>query len=665
MAEDGVGDKSDENAEPEGKEEAEPKETPAEAGGTTEDKPEDDLDPDESEQRETADTFNIVYNVAGDHFGDIGANRRRRRTGELSEEDARESVQGFVAPPGYGEAYGDLLERRLAVLAGAEGSGRRCAAISLLTELPGTLGPLVVLPPTKTVDELGSHPFRAGRRYLLPDLPGAAGDAALRRHDADMVLQQLTSTEAHLVVTTSRTAGRQMFGDLARQWPPVAASDLVAACLEEFPGVVDAEGEKRLLDVCDSLTPAGVRVLLGVVLDRGLDEALASKSAMGRRTVAQWFADGQEDRDVVRVALVAFMPFCDRRGYGRRLSRLRELIAQGRGDQPTGPEPLRQEHVELRAIPLVSTEREGEDASLEPLIRPASPDVHAALVAELFDLYGPDLLEPLRTLQGELALTGDGATQFGVAYGMAMLAQVSPVEVEQRLAEWAAGFAPERRTAAFTLAVMCTEDTTADAALRIAISWSSGAGERRAATAATAFGLTLADRFPVHAISHLWALALRPSAVNSYARQSLIALAQDLAEDTAALRDLLRTLGEQMRHLLDEKPRRPRRELRGTSAVAGVLTAPGPAGSPGSMSGVVLRQHVELVELLGALWADVLCSRWHRGEAVRALRGDLDSLQPDRDKPAVERLGAEIHRRLAPEQWDWLRRDLPGEGWLW
>lgn len=633
------------------------------ADGASTDETDPDLDPTDDEAQSAAAAW---ISVAGDAIfqGSPGdARHRRRRPGRLDEVEVAAAIRGFVEPPGLTDALVDLRTQGLVVLAGAEGTGRRCAATWLLAQVSS--GELVVLSPGDTIDQLARRTFVRGRGYLVADFAGERGLVAIHRHDTHVLRRQLLDCGAHLVITTSTATGQRHFADLTRAWQPVPGEVIAADVLDRHEGLLEPDDRARLLAACRNLSPAPARAVLERLLADGLHAALDRAQELGHSAVTAWFDADPGEADVVRIATAAFVPYCAKRTYEAHHATLRRLRQRwfGEGDAP--PEPLRQEHRELRAIELLQTEAAPFGAeSPRPRVLPRSPEIHAAIVAEVHDRYGDDLLQPLHQLQHEASGSEDLVTRLGVARGIALLARVAPDDASVMLRTWADGPALQRRTAAYALSWMCDDDATGALALQLAISWCSGAGTRRAVTAALAFGLELSVRYPVPSVSHLWNLALRSSLIAVYAGQALAALVRTTASERDGVDEVLRVVDKQMRNLLDVRPARFERVRRGTEVIRDLLCATAPDGQ-GTVTEYLLRTHPDLAGRLGLLWAEVLCSRPHRHRAVLDLRKDLNRLEPDVDHAAVAAMGAAIRSRLAAEQWEWLRRDLPGGEWLW
>lgn len=633
-----------------------PEEAPERAASTP---PQNDEDA-AREQRDAAYTFH--NHIAGDQYIDSEARARRRRDGRLPAEDLAALQDTYVKPPKFGVALAALLKDRLVVLVGADGTGRRCGGLALLGETRPSAS-VVLIPPTLTVDELAAYRFKPGEVHLLADhgTPVTDGSHGVRRYDLESILRELAASDAHLVVTSLPRAGRSHFADHVVEWEPADAPELLRAFRQTHPGVVADHDTDRLLAECVAQTPKDVRALFERVRENGIERALHESRTAARRRVQAWFDDKPDQIDLLRVAVAALIPDRSRRRFGQLVLRLRQLVAD-LGEGAVVPDPARPLLLELDEIDLVAVHRlDGAD----DVVGTPSPEMHAAAVDELCERYGPDLLEPLRALQDELAEVGSADDQVAVARGLGLMGTVLPDEVRGRVDQWAGGIAAQRRTAAFTVAWLADSDPTAADALNLASSWCTNRGRERALTAALAFRLTLAERFPTVAVTQLWTLGLREIRLRIVAGAALAGLAHtSAAAGSEELRVVLRTLRNLMRQVLEVNHPQPEQARRGSAVLRDVLSSQW-GHDASSLTVTALREHPDSIDVLGQLWAYVLASNVGRVWAIEAIRDDLAELDPQRNAPEVADLGRAIRAHLDEEQWAWLRRDLPGDGWAW
>jgi hypothetical protein len=222
------------------------------------------------------------------------------------------------------------------------------------------------------------------------------------------------------------------------------------------------------------------------------------------------------------------------------------------------------------------------------------------------------------------------------------------------------------------------------------MSWGENQGLNRAITSAVALGGPLGLRFPGESMRRLCFLALRAQRIGAVARLSLAFLFANAAElDTVSAAEVLTVVRDELAKAAGPGARVSRHAGTSTAApvadplidsqsdadaggddhyergwtirvaraarsmVVAVLGA-AQLNSDDPVSALVLRSQPDNVEVLGQLWADVLCSAPHRADAIDALRRTLRALEHLSEAlHAVARLGAAIraempepHRRL-------------------
>ena len=626
-------------------------------------------EPAETEPEDAARAW-VSVNVAGDYYGHQAGTGRRRRSGELDDADVQEALRWFVDPPGLSAALADLLDKRVTVLAGRVGTGRRSAAIALLTRaLPAAGTTLVELPPTLTIGELADYAYVRGRGYLLLDFTGSEGRA--HEFDADQLRRRLDKREAHLVMTTSEPVGRQHLSSFCVDWVPASGSAVIEDFLQNH-GPYSDDDRRRLLDACANALPGHARQVVDTLLNQGVEAAVAATATAASAEVRSWFdgaVEGRKPREraIIRVAVGALLPLSMERDFETAVDVVRSERAALRGEpQPEPGDELPEDRAELRAIPLLRTDPVEAFGlgRIRSRVRPCSAAHHEAILTEVVGRFGSVLLDPLAKAQYLAASSDRSIPQLCAAFGLAQLAKVAPEEAEPLLEEWSVGLMAQRRAAAFALSFMCEDDRTAALALRTATDWCDGQGARRAATAATAFGLELGRRYASMAVLRLWDLALRGTAVNPYARRALVVLFRGSDDDPRGITDLLRALSRQMRQLLAAQVPDHRRLRCATDVLLELVTAPALTAER-SMTAHIVQAHPQLVGQLAELWGEVLRSLPHRQRAITKLRADLNALTRGADDDAVTALGEGIRRILTDEEWTRLRRDLPGGSWQW
>lgn len=607
----------------------------------------------------------------GSSFGESRARSGRPTAGTVDKEVLDNALRYFVQPPQYAQAQATLLGRGLVVLAGEEGSGRRAASLALLRSVKrgATWPDPVILPPSWTFARLADHAFQKNGRYLLADHIADGAAASLLRFNLDRVVSNLRSADAVLVITTTSVATSQgRFGDLAVRWEAVQGAQILDHFLESSGQPLSSESLDCLRDRVSGLDPQQAHRFIERLEEKGVDAALRSAASTAREKVSTWISAneaGPPARELIPVVTAAFVHGAERTQYERCAVLLRSAINDYTERSPSS-ETSNDAIVPTRVdIPHLLAVRHADDAQKsEPTVVMCSEEEHEAIFEELDARYGPELWDPVRYwLDGLPGILGLDAKN-GLGFGVAVLARVDPNSMRRILHVWASGDADWRLTAAFALRWMCQDERTASIALQMAIGWCTNSGQRRAVTAALAFALGLGTVYPAEAISRLWHLSLRGLPVSSWARLSLAALVRLTAADDSGkrLRRAMSIVLRQLHHLLDTRPHDYRGIEKAMTAVSEVLSEEAP-DSEGSLTLFVLRQQPELIPHVGELWAHVLTSFPHRGEAIEQLRSTFDRMHGVKDAAVVQRLGDAVRAHMDLDQWNRLRRELPEGQW--
>ncbi|MGH3865803.1 MAG: hypothetical protein ACRDQ4_06610 [Pseudonocardiaceae bacterium] len=618
--------------------------------------------------------FNGQTNAHGSHFGHLASSSVRRVTGRLPPEELVTALRHFVPTTSMSAAVTTLTEHHLVVLNGAEGSGRRTGALAVLREVIGDSQPVSVLPPSHTIAELvdvNNARYQVGRGYLVQDWISEGAAGSLWQFDMDQLRRKLTEIGAYLVVTGSLDARDRHVEGLVVDW---ARPDSVAVFDARLPAskvTLDPTELKRVYDRVGKLQhPRDVVAVVELIAD-GVDTALEALGDVERSRVTRWFDDKPSTREVFSITVLAFLYGIPELEFQGMLARLVELY-----EAPTDDITRPANSIADRLPQYPSNEA---DEQTLDVVRSLSGDadglgdrrrvfksVHyrEQVFTELTVRYGFELWAPLCQWIAEAARMPSPEARLQLALGVALMCQHAPDQVEQFLGQWADGLAAERLTAAYVLSWMCGDDLLAATALRIAVRWTDNAGTRRAATSAMAFGGQLGIRYQSKALSCLWHLALRGEPASTRARESMALLLCAAVVDPASATTVLRFLCSALRQLLAggvESQAHGRHHLRVRKALSAVLTvlSARPDGSAAPMAAVILRTLPARTQRLGELWAEVLRSAPHRGEAIDALRDTLDALTGDgNSRDAVRALGAAVRTHLSDEECRLLHVDL-------
>jgi hypothetical protein len=646
----------------------------------------------------------VVYNsISGDiHAGaavfGIGA-QTRRATGTITRDRLEAALAGFVRPDGLSRAARVLRRNRVVVLHGSEGDGKYTAALKLLSEVCGEAADaqltLTSISPATTLAQLGAGmKYREGRGYLVADLVDDGSAAQVREHDLRALASVLSRAGAYLVITSTGP-------DLREQSLPEFVTDLPSPDPSELfrnlPGTAELAEDVRTaaLDQVRHLRPREV-VALAAHLRDDPENALGAFHSEARQQVAEWVEKTSLRREIFEVTIAALFGELPEPAFEDLVARL--LVA---GD-PMPPVPPPADQVlrrRNREHPLlVATGREGTGGSGRRVgfrLRE-----HRALALEaLYDEFGYQLWDPVRRWLvevGELGLSPHGEGE--LAAGLALLARHDFADVRKSFLEpWAAGSVSERSLAALVLWFMSDDDGAAPLALSTAMGWGDRQGTAKALTSATALGGPLGLRYPAEAMQRLCFLALRSKRIGEAAGVSLASLLASAAEAGAPeTGDVLATVARELVSATNRKvltgavlpevaatvadplgdaPETADgdtyekgvgiRVLRAARRLVVTLLSASRVSVAEPVATVVLREQPGNIPLLGALWADVLCSAPHRADAIRALRRALKALENTDDvQDAVVTLGSAIqeampveHRQLRSDE---LRRLLSG-----
>ncbi|HEX5121178.1 MAG TPA: hypothetical protein VFW65_38835 [Pseudonocardiaceae bacterium] len=595
----------------------------------------------------------------------------RRVTGTIRPAEIAKALRAFVPPNGFDLAARCLGERRLVILSGEEGVGKRTSALAALRDQLSPGQPVTSLPPSLTLAGLVDYPhFKEGRGYLVQDWP-ASGTGPSTAFDIDVLQRVLRRRDAYLVITTgTAVSDRRSVSDVVQRW---SAPDPIAVLDRLLPATGVAPADEDLTRLRDRLgqvhSPSDV-VKVVERLDRGVDEALAALGDADRERVADWFAADPDGRELLTIAALCFLDDVPESIFQRLLARLFELAG---GDHPPAdrdtPTTLwfPQHHAGDPDKTLDHVVRVADAEGLGNFRRRFRSDRYLGLVLhELTTRYGFQLWEPLRAWLGEVVQEPPSPLHVALARGVAHYAKEAPSDVQQTyLDDWADGTTlSERLTAAYLLSWLCLDDALASWALRTAAGWTTNAGTRRAATAAMAFGAQLGVRYPSDALSWLWFLALRNQAVSGVAAISLGGLLREAVVDETSTTTILRYLDRALHQLLTEGVNRPehgsytRHVRKATSTVLVALTLRLDESTE-STTALILRAFPRNVEVLGLLWGEVLRSWPHRTKAIDGLRMVLDAMSSDDESlRVVGEFGAAVRGRLSDLECDLLHRDL-------
>lgn len=615
----------------------------------------------------------------GSTFGGAGAVSARRTTGLITATRIAELLRGHVPPPRQDPAVRTLLTKHLLVIAGTEGIGKRQGGLAVLATVLGPDRPVASLPPSKTLADLAGSKFQAHRGYLVQDWNGDRSSAALQQFDVDQLRRALDKPDggAYLVLTCQLSqAERRLLDDVIVDWMAPAPLDVFDARLGPAGTTLDPDEDARLRERISGLHRPRDVVAVAERAGQGVDGAFAVLGEADRRQVAEWFEGAPAPRSLLSTAALCFLDGSPDQLFQSLLNRLVVLVNEhatvdsvtrsATASAPDGAFP--RQDAGSSTLETIMLDRGGDndqDGGGNRVRTFASPHFREHTIAELVSGYGFELWEPMRAWIDEVAGLPPSSVQVRLAFGVALLARHAPDLVERRfLEQWANGLAAQRLTAAYVLSWMCLDDALAGMALRIAQRWTSGAGARRAATAAMAFAGELGVRYQSEALNKLWHLTLRVAAVSNSAATALSVLLWSAVDDAATAKTVLKFLRSALRALIDDAVGVPangdyfRQVDKALSAIRRMLCGRS-AGAGESVTATILRTLPNCMGLLGELWAEVLRSARHRNLAVEELCQVLAAARDDADGlRLIAEFGTSIRSHLSPEENRLLRRQV-------
>lgn len=603
-------------------------------------------------------------------------------TGPLDPGRVAEALRCFVRAAKHSAALTLLRRHGFVAIGGPDGIGKRALGLDLLRTVCGPDAPLVAVSPARGLGQLAADEPVAGTGYLVVDHLASGEDAAVRSYEAERIATNCAAVGAYLVLTTtSKKMGERYLSPYAIT---VGPPDPVAT-LHSHLGGVTIEPDILAMAEQHVRTNNQPRVIASLA-KRILNDPAGAVDIMQdvpKEEVAAWFDRSVSMRDLLSITALAVGGSQPEPIHDLLLDLLRAHTVQTQENREAAPhiswedEKPRQRD---RDHPLVTTaaadDLDDESWLSGRRVRFRHEDYRAYVLRELYDRYDHQLWRPVRAWLHELCRNDPRIEIRGeLAQSLALLAKENFMEVRDAyLTEWASGLASERRTAAMVLWFMSFDDRLAPVALTTALDWGQNNGLNRAVTSALALGGPLGIRFPDEAMQRLCFLALRAKRIGDVARIAIGGLfAVAAADGSAATGRVLATVSAELTRAVDPRSARTddgATELTGTedaddpdqeqyeqgwtgrvakaarSMVLALLEAEQVDGNT-LVATLVLREQQEHVELLGEMWAEVLCSAPHRPAAIDKLVEMLRSLKGEQDVTnAVARLGAAIYAAM-------------------
>jgi hypothetical protein len=612
----------------------------------------------------------------------------KRRTGRLSANEIDTALAGYVRPECFDTALDLLATKRLLMVIGAEGTGKRAGALALLRERVMS-GPIVGISPIVRAGGLAVYKYRAGRGYLVQDRLPDEGEPAQLTFELQAVARSLAEQAAYLVVTANAAFPSGAWRDFTVRWEHPDPAVLLDACLERLGVAIDERGRDQLLALArEHPSPAQVVEMVRRVRDGGGDLRAAIDSTVDtdRARISEWFnrSPGPTQRQVLFLAALCFahgLPerlfdgvagaLEDRftRAAGRGQPEQQAQQPSGDGDKPTGASSGDHALPKTRGNLLAESPIE--------VVREATPvpgvtlperrvsfkvsTCRGLVMERLWDLYGRELWDPLTDWMREIARFGAAEARQQIALGVVMLGGLAGQGVlESFLEPWARGYRRERFTAAYALWWSCLDDSLAPLALKKALTWSRQSSPSYQVTAVVALSGQLGVLYPGEAMQALWRL-LDGSEVGLLASRAFPELFCALTSATGNGGAVLRFLRNQG---VEATGARYDMETRNRLTAVAYRVLAARLARTGNLAAVTTLQTAtdqdDLTATAGWLWADLL--RFHplRSEAIDLLEQTLRSLsQAPEGDPLLRSLGDAIAASLSARElsllWDELK----------
>jgi len=599
--------------------------------------------------------------------------RRRARTGRLTDEDIDAALDHYVHPAPFEDALDVLKRDQVIVLVGPASIGKAASAIALLREV--TNGSLAVLSPTVTISDLSERDFKSVPGFVVTDWQYDRSQGDVTDFTWRTLRDQVYDAAAHLVITTASARSRGATGSVRHiDWERPATSDLLASYLggTELEFLID-----DIVDAVPGDCGIGPIVALARRIVSGEDPAKALEEVGNdaAERVQQWFAAERPLTEILEVVALAFAAGRSERSFETMLARLVKTIEDagyaldtddlGRKRKRQALRPLRPVRADRnRPEGLIGRETVVIEGAAQSVVKFRVDGYRHEVLAQGWHNYDGTFWDAIRgwldAVVAGSAMEWNADTQRTVAAGLATFAQVDMSEVEESyLHPWAGGRLgwPGQLVATYALWSMCFDDTLAPVALRIATRWATTGDPIRRWTAATTFSGELGVRYPTEATNRLW---------------HLIVQAKDSTDAIFALAQLFATLSSgdqnagQVLTLLDrrlDEVSQGRRDLRQQDLIMlSTLTVLSIRDARSGLPSITLFLHdnPDRRALVARLWGWVLRYRPLRRRALTALIDAASAFDNAGDKPEEDAraLGDALAEALRPGEHERLATDF-------
>ncbi|MBP2351647.1 hypothetical protein JOF29_002730 [Kribbella aluminosa] len=247
-------------------------------------------------------------------FGDVVVQRPGVRSGEVPDEELERNRRLFVASRCYDEIYDRLSVARVVVLRAPRGTGRRSAALRLLTQLNNS--EVISLDPETEPDKIVDH-LRPGCGHHLAG-PVTSLGAPLRQVHLHAVRRKLENAGGYLVVTVDPDTAMAEIDDVI-DWLGPEAKEIVRRHLGDRADADDLlelpECETFLSGQPPPAEAAGFAVLLAAYADGRADAGQLADYGVGAasREADKWF--GGSELPLREQAFVIALAVFDKSSY--------------------------------------------------------------------------------------------------------------------------------------------------------------------------------------------------------------------------------------------------------------------------------------------------------------------------------------------------------------
>lgn len=609
----------------------------------------------------------------GQDGGYFGRPPIERKSGILTRAEVTHSLRYYLGPDPFDQAMRILASHHIVALVGPEGCGKKAGTFELARRTCPAAVKYTLMPPTKSLFELGEYKYRPDDVHLVHDwMPVSSESRATVNFDLGQLVNRLEQAGAYLAITFEGTGSLQaLLGEMCVQWSAPDPEVLLDHCLAKLNLTWGEPELGQLRDCAREIRSPRLIVRLAEAAVDDVKNAVDQASERESGEVARWFDPVPEQWKVHAAAALTFLSGIGERNFERLLATLTELSkgdtkSNSYEDRPAASgddEQLQQ-----------SRWRRAKEAGLDNFIVERDPQAPVGsehrpgfrtkacrmhFMTELSHRYGDELWRPISDWLDLIADQPFGEAQIAAGYGIALLARCALGEVmDTYLMRWSVGAVRHRLMTVSVLWSMAEDDELAAAALKIAVSWVRNMGAERAITAAIAFGGTLGQRYPSEAMRWLWALARRGERISAIARLSMGQLFAIEAESDAGKSTVLRFLLQKIRPLLALDA--STQERRAALGLVNSVLAATQANSDTPVVAHVIRTKPADFTQLGELWAAVLNVQRSRDDAIASLRRALDELAEDANSVEMAgRLGSAILPKLTPRALEVLKYELP------